>query len=167
MQERQKVATDMEVRPAKAPDARRIAEIINYHAERGRMLHRSLESVYENLREFHVAEDDGQIVGCVAVGLFWADLAEVKSLAVDPTKQGLGIGARLLQAAIADARRLCLSRLFALTYETAFFDRAGFRKIDRGTLPDKVWRECVTCPKADHCDEIAMILMLERTNDGN
>ncbi|MFW6066113.1 MAG: GNAT family N-acetyltransferase, partial [Planctomycetota bacterium] len=60
----------MEIRHAKADDARRIAEMINYHAERGRMLHRSLESVYENLREFQVVEDDGRIIGCVAVGLF-------------------------------------------------------------------------------------------------
>ncbi|MFP3937590.1 MAG: N-acetyltransferase [Phycisphaerae bacterium] len=156
----------MEIRHAKADDARRIAEMINYHAERGRMLHRSLESVYENLREFQVVEDDGRIIGCVAVGLFWSDLAEVKSLAVDPAEQGRGVGAELLQAAIADARRLGLKRLFALTYETGFFQRAGFRTIDRGTLPEKVWRECVACPKADHCDEIAMILMLDETSGG-
>lgn len=156
----------LKTRPARADDARRIAELINYHAERGRMLHRSLESVYENLRAFQVAEEDGRIVGCVAVGLFWSDLAEVKSLAVDPAEQGRGVGGKLLQAAIADARRLGLKRLFALTYETSFFERSGFRKIDRGTLPEKVWRECVACPKADQCDEVAMILMLDETSGG-
>ena len=155
----------MNIRPARAEDARRITEIVNHHAERGRMLHRSLESVYEALREFHVAEDDGRIVGCVAVDVFWADLAEVKSLAVDPAARGRGVGAELLAAAIADARRLGLNRLFALTYETDFFARAGFRTIDRGTLPEKVWRECVACPKADHCDEIAMILRLDAAAD--
>jgi amino-acid N-acetyltransferase len=151
----------MDIRPARADDARRITEIVNHHAERGRMLHRSLESVYEALREFQVAEEDGHIIGCVAVDVFWADLAEVKSLAVDPAARGRGVGARLLDTAITDARRLGVKRLFALTYETDFFARAGFRRIDRGTLPEKVWRECVACPKADHCDEIAMILRLE------
>lgn len=124
------------------------------------MLHRSLESVYESLRDFLVAEDDGRVVGCVAVDVFWTDLAEVKSLAVDPACRGRGAGARLLEGAVADARRLGMKRLFALTYETEFFSRAGFSRIDRGTLPEKVWRECVACPKADHCDEVAMIMRL-------
>lgn len=126
------------------------------------MLHRSMESLYEALREFHVAaEDDGGIVGCVAVDLFWADLAEVKSLAVSPERRGQGVGRMLLEAAIADARRIGATRLFALTYEEAFFRRMGFQRIDRETLPEKVWRECITCPKADACDEIAVILRLQ------
>lgn len=128
------------------------------------MMHRSLESVYEALRDFQVAEDDGRVIGCVAVDLFWADLAEVKSLAVDPAVQGRGAGARLLEAAIGDAWRLGIARLFALTYETEFFARAGFRTIDRGTLPEKVWRECVACPRANCCDENAMILRLDASD---
>ncbi len=150
----------MDVRHARVPDAARISELVNYHAERARMLHRSLESVYESLREFLVAEQDGRLVGCVAIDVFWADLAEVKSLAVDPEAQGRGVGSALLAAATADAEALGVRRLFALTYERGFFGRHGFEEIDRNELPEKVWRECIACPKVDHCDEIAMIKRL-------
>ena len=147
----------MTIRHAKVPDAPAICPLINYHAERGRMLHRSLEDVYAMLREFYVAEEDGQVVGCVAVDVFWADLAEVKSLAVAPDRQGRGLGAALVQAAADDARELGVKKLFALTYEKAFFLRCGFEVIDRDTLPEKVWRECIACPKFDACDEVAML----------
>jgi len=147
----------MEMRPARISDAQAICDLVNYYAERGRMLHRSLESVYEALREFSVAEDDGRVVGCVAVDIFWSDLAEVKSLAVAGDCRGKGVGAKLVAAAAKDAARLGVRRLFALTYEKEFFARQGFEAVDRDTLPEKVWRECLVCPKADACDEIAMI----------
>ncbi len=127
------------------------------------MLHRSLESIYDSLREFQVAENgDGEIVGCVAVDVFWADLAEVKSLAVKDDNRRGGIGSALLAAGIEDAARLGVKRLFALTYESDFFLRHNFEVIDRQTLPEKVWRECFACPKVDACDEIAMILQLDQ-----
>lgn len=138
-------------------DAQAICDLINYHAERGRMLHRSMENIYDMLREFHVAEEDGRIVGCVAVGIFWADLAEVRSLAVSPDRQGQGLGRALLAAAVEDARQIGVRKLFALTYEKEFFVAHGFEQIDRRTLPEKVWRECIACPKHDACDEIAMM----------
>jgi amino-acid N-acetyltransferase len=150
----------MIVRPAQTSDAAAICELINYYAERGRMLHRSLESVYNTLRDFLVAENGGRIVGCAALSLVWGDLAEVKSMAVVAEQQRRGIGSALLAAAIADARRLGVTRLFALTYETEFFIRSGFEMIDRDSLPEKVWSECISCPKADACDETAMMLRL-------
>ena len=124
------------------------------------MLHRSLESTYDTLREFLVAVDGGALLGCVSVDVIWADLAEIKSLAVHQDARGKGIGSQLCQAAVADARRLGVRRLFALTYEHAFFERQGFSVVDRQKLPEKVWRECIACPKVDACDEIAMILEL-------
>jgi amino-acid N-acetyltransferase len=141
-------------------DAEAICELVNYYAERGRMLHRSLESAYDSLREFLVAEDDGEVVGCVAVDVFWADLAEIKSLAVRPGRQGRGVGAGLMAAAEEDARRLGVRRLFALTYESEFFASQGFEEINRETLPEKVWRECIACAKFHACDEIAMMKVL-------
>lgn len=147
----------MKTRHARVPDAVAIRDLINYYAERGRMLHRSLESIYEMLREFVVAEEEGQIVGCLAVDIFWADLAEVKSLAVAEDRRGQGIGRILVEAAEADARKLGVKKLFALTYEKGFFLSRGFTPIDRDTLPEKVWRECIACSKFDACDEIAMI----------
>ncbi|MDP6636185.1 MAG: N-acetyltransferase [Phycisphaerae bacterium] len=151
----------MMLRYAQTVDAEAICSLITYYAERGLMLHRSMESAYNALREFQVASDDnGQIVGCVAVDIFWSDLAEVKSLAVAPDMVGQGIGGRLLSAAIEDARRMGVRRLFTLTYEQAFFQRQGFEVIDRHDLPEKVWRECLACSKSEACDEIAMMLVL-------
>ena len=121
------------------------------------MLHRSLEAIYEMLREFIVAEEDGRIVGCVAVDIFWSDLAEIKSVAVVPERRGQGVGRMLVEAAEADAGKLGVKKLFALTYEKGFFLSRGFEPIDRNMLPEKVWRECIACPKFDACDENAMI----------
>jgi amino-acid N-acetyltransferase len=149
------------IRPAHVSDAKAICSLVNYYAERGRMLHRSLESAYLGLRDFLVAVDEsGAVVGCVAVGIFWSDLAEVKSLAVAGSQQGKGIGAKLVKAAIASARKLGIKKLFALTLEKDFFQRHNFDTIDRECLPEKVWRECIYCPKVDACDEIAMMLSL-------
>jgi len=153
--------TSQTVRPARTQDVPAICELINHYAELGLMLHRSLQSAYESLREFLVAADgEDRIVGCVAVDVFWSDLAEVKSLAIAAEHRGRGIGRMLLAAAVEDARRLGIRKLFALTYEREFFQRHGFEVIDRHMLPEKVWRECVVCPKADACDEIAMMLYL-------
>jgi len=92
---------DMDLRHARTVDAEEICSLINYYAERGLMLHRSMESIYGALREFQVARNEaGRIVGCAAVDIFWADLAEVKSLAVAPDSVGQGIGGRLLASAI-------------------------------------------------------------------
>ena len=148
----------MNIRPAQVKDAPAICALVNHYAERGRMLHRSLESIYDALREFLVAENsDGAVVGCVATDIFWADLAEIKSLAVEPGSKGSGIGRRLVEAAVAQSRALGVTRLFALTYEKDFFEKMGFRAIPRETLPEKVWRECIACPRADCCDEVAML----------
>ena len=139
----------------------KICELVNYYAERGRMLHRSLEGAYECLRDFLVAEEaDGRVVGCVAVSVFWSDLAEVRSMAIDPDRTGSGIGSRLLAAAIENARHLGIKRTFTLTYEQDFFARQGFEVMDRQKLPEKVWRVCISCPKVDACDETAMMLQL-------
>ena len=155
------MSAEQTIRPARVPDAPRICELVNYYAERGLMLHRSQENTYECLRDFLVVEDtDGLIIGCVAVAVFWSDLAEVRSMAVSPDRTGRGIGSRLLAKAIANAQQLGIRRIFTLTYEKDFFARKGFEVIDRQQLPEKVWRACVSCPKADACDEIAMMLQI-------
>lgn len=154
---------DMNVRPARVEDAKSICSLINYWAERGRMLHRSLESVYQTLREFIVAVDeDGEVIGCAAMGIYWANLGEAKSLAVAKSAHGKGVGRRLMTSVIRMARKLGVTRLFALTYEKDFFLRQGFTVIDRDLLPEKVWQACIHCPKVDCCDETAMMLRLDR-----
>jgi amino-acid N-acetyltransferase len=157
----------MNVRHARITDAKRICGLVNFYAERGRMLHRSLESVYDCIREFLVAEENGDVLGCVAIDVFWADLAEIKSLAVDQSARGKGVGKALVESAAKDAARIGVTRLFALTYEQTFFEACGFAVVDRNALPEKVWRECFVCPKKDHCDEIAMTRDIRNITPGS
>ena len=151
------------VRPAKASDAEAVSALVNYYAERGRMLHRSLESVFESLRDFLVCCRDGRIVGCAALSIAWRDLGEIRSLAVAADCQGQSVGRALVAEALAEGRRLGLRRIFVLTYEPEFFGRFGFHTVEKEALPTKVWRDCIHCPRADDCQEVAMVLEL---NDG-
>jgi amino-acid N-acetyltransferase len=148
------------IRPATVYDVPRMQEIINSHAELGKMLFKSLAQLYEDLRDFGVYEDNGRVAGCVGLTIIWADIAEVRSLAVDDAFRGRGIGRTLIEWTMDEARRLHIRKLMALTYEKAFFEKLGFAVVDKETLPLKVWSDCVRCPKRDGCDEIAMIRVM-------
>jgi len=147
----------MNIRDAKIIDAKAIYSLINYYAERDRMLFRSLADIYEDLQSFIVAELDGNVVGCCALQIIWSDLAEIKSLAVDQAHKDKGIGKMLVAEAIEQARQLGLPRVFALTLDPAFFERSGFEIIEKDALPMKVWKDCAKCSKQQNCDEIAVI----------
>jgi amino-acid N-acetyltransferase len=147
----------MLIRPANVRDVPAIAALIAGFAQRGKMLFRSHAELYEALRDFQVAELEGRIAGICALEIVWADLAEVRSLAVDPAAQGRGIGKALVLAVAEEARRLQIHRIFALTYEQAFFEKLGFNVVDKAALPLKVWSGCIKCPKRDGCDEIAVV----------
>ena len=150
----------LEVAKASIGDAQPIHDLVNFYAQRGDMLPRTMGEVYENLRDFFVARDEstveGDFLGCVALHIVWSDLAEVKSLAVPESAQTRGLGSLLVRATIDEARRLGLARLFALTYLPTFFERLGFVQADVMTLPRKVWNECYRCPKFPSCNEIAL-----------
>jgi amino-acid N-acetyltransferase len=142
---------------AEIGDAQAIHDLINLYAQRGDMLPRTMGEVYENLRDFYVVHEVGQLVGCVALHIVWSDLAEVKSLAVSEAVQSRGLGSALVNATIDEARSIGLERVFALTYRPAFFERLGFVQADVMTLPRKVWNECYRCPKFPSCNEIALV----------
>ncbi len=148
------------IRPARITDVPQIQHLINSHAELGKMLFKSYAQLYEDLRDFVVFESENQVIGCAAVGIIWADMAEVRSLAVHSDKIGQGIGRKLVEACIADARRVGIRKLMSLTYEQQFFAKLGFVVVEKETLPLKVWSDCVRCPKNLNCDEIAMVLEL-------
>ncbi len=144
------------LRKACAADVLGMQRLINVFAERDEMLPRALHELYENLRDFFVVELDGEIVGCAALHINWANLAEVKSVAVSESCRRMGFGRMLIDACIVDARELGISTLFCLTYRPDFFGALGFAVVDRSTLPRKVWSECVRCAKFSNCTEIAM-----------
>lgn len=146
------------IRKARLTDAKLIHGLINAYALEGLLLPRSLNELYENIREYYVWEDDGRIVGVCGLHVAWEDLAEVRSLAVDKTASGRGIGRALVEKCLDEARELAVSRVFALTYEDKFFSRLGFQEADKQTLPQKIWADCLKCVKFPDCDETAMIL---------
>ncbi len=127
------------------------------------MIRRSLAELYQSIREFLVAVDqENQVVGCVALHVFWDDLAEIRCLAVAERVQGLGIGRRLVDACWDVARELEIKSIFALTSSTGFFERCGYHQIEKAELPQAVWSECVRCPSFPNCGETALIRAVDR-----
>jgi amino-acid N-acetyltransferase len=145
------------VRKAVIQDIKQIQSLINYFAKKDIMLPRSLNELYEDIRDFWVFEDKNKIIGCCALHVCWQDLAEIKSLAVNEAKQKMGIGKKLVEACIAEAREMGASKIFVLTYCPSFFKKFGFKKTSTASLPHKVWAECINCPKFPDCQETAMI----------
>jgi amino-acid N-acetyltransferase len=136
--------------------------LINGFAGEGLMLAKSRRQLYENIRDFYVAEvvgsdGDQTFAGCGALHVIWVDLGEIRSLAVVRRFQGRGVGSQLSHALLREADLLQLPRIFALTYQQSFFEHLGFRLVEKTTMPHKVWGECMDCPKFPNCDELAMI----------
>jgi amino-acid N-acetyltransferase len=148
------------IRKAKISDVPAIHRLVNGFADKGQLLHRSLNELYENLRDYYVIEQDGDILACCALHINWEDLAEIKSLVVSDKAQGEGLGTQLLTACLDEARELGMPKVFALTYKAGFFEKAGFKRVDKADLPQKIWTECVRCPKFPDCGEEALILTL-------
>lgn len=154
----------MIIRPARVTDVPGITALIKSHADRGKMILRTLDELYANIREFVVCESPGgTITGCAAAHIFWSDLAELKCLAVSDECQGQGIGRRLCETLHADLRRLGVTRLFTLTSSTAFFEKIGYQKVDKDALPRFIWGECVRCPSFPVCNEDALVLSIVNT----
>jgi len=141
-------------------DVKDIHKLLTNFASRGDMLSRSLSELYESLRDYNVAAENGRLMGTAALHIVWDNLAEVRSVAVSEEAGQKGIGSRLVEACIAEAREIGLGRIFCLTYKPDFFARFGFRLVDKSELPHKVWGDCIKCVKFPDCDENAMILDL-------
>jgi amino-acid N-acetyltransferase len=156
------LTADELIRPATVADVEVMAEMINVYATRGEMLPKSLNQVYQNVRDFVVAEQAGRIVACAALHVLWDDLGEIRSLAVHEDHRRQGLGSRIIQVLLADAHELGLPQVFALTYKPDFFVSQGFVVIDRDSLPRKIWLDCIDCVKFPQCDEVAVIYRLER-----
>lgn len=148
-------------RQARIPDARQMQELVRIYAEKGLMLHRSLSELFETIRQYRVYEEDGKIIGVCGLHISWEDLAEIRGLAIDPDHDGKGIGKKLASEAIGEAIELGIPRVFALTYVPSFFEKLGFREIDKSTFPHKIWSDCIKCHKFPDCDESGMILDLD------
>ena len=147
----------MELRQARVTDVPVIHGLIGRSAEGGAMLPRSRSKLYETVRDFVVAADDGRVVGAGALRTVWEDLGEICSLAVEESHRKQGVGRSIVENLLGQADELGLKRVFALTFIPDYFARFGFGLVDKGSLPHKVWTECVNCPKFPDCDEQAMV----------
>ncbi len=144
-------------RKAKMQDVEALHSLINELAGLGLMLPRSRSILYESLREFTIVEEEGKFLGGGALHIIWEDLAEIRALALKPDYHGKGIGKRLVGELINEAKELGISQVFALTYQVDFFNKCGFQEVVKEKMPQKVWKDCINCPKFPNCDEVAMI----------
>lgn len=149
-------------RKAIMADIPAIHGLINDYAQKGLMLRRPLLTLYEMVRDFVVAIDEttGELMGVGGLHIMWQDLAEIRSLAVKPEAVGRGIGKGIVEYLVEEGRAMGLKRIFALTYQQAFFEKSGFHVVQKETLPQKVFKECVYCDRFHCCDEIAVIRFL-------
>ena len=150
------------IRKAIVKDGPSIAEIVNYHAQKGIMLQRPISKIYDNLRDYYVIEYNGEIVGCGSLHVTWSDLAEIRSVAMKDAFNGKGYGSKLVEKLIEEANNLEIEKVFVLTYQDKFFEKMGFTEIDKSELPHKIWSECVNCVHFPDCNEIAMIRVLRQ-----
>jgi amino-acid N-acetyltransferase len=154
------------VRPAKSEDVPLIFENIGYWAGQGKMLVRPMQNIFENLRDFYVAEIETptgkEFAGNGALHILWGDIAEVRGLAVRPDIMTKGVGRKLVEACEVEARRIGIPTLFAWTYSVGFFEKCGFRLIDKTKdLHPRVWSECLRCPFFVGCNENGVAKRLE------
>jgi len=146
------------VRLARTSDVRAIRRLVDIYAPDRRLLSKATVALYEDITEFLVGELDGEVVGCGAVHVFWEDLAEVRTVAVDPAFVGKGVGSVLMNGLIARARELSVARLFCLTFETEFFGRHGFVEIEGTPVDHDVFEQLLR----SYDEGVAEFLDLER-----
>ncbi len=137
-------------------DTQAIKDLLDFYAKKQVLLPRSIVEIYEKIRIFWVARDNGKVVGCVGLQFSWNDLAEIKSLAVSDEYHGKGIGAMLVLRCIEEAKEYGVKQIFALTYVSEFFKKLGFVSIEKEELPHKIWTECINCQHFPNCDEDAV-----------
>ena len=145
------------IRKARLKDVNEIQQLIKLYSTRGTILPRSLSELYDHLRDFFVSIHQRKVVGICALHICWDGLAEVRSLAVKEEDRHKGMGAKLVRACLEESKSLGAKKVFALTYHPEFFEKLGFKIVDKAMLPHKIWTDCLKCVKFPDCDEIAVV----------
>jgi amino-acid N-acetyltransferase len=146
------------VRRARTPDVRAIRSLVEPMTSSRRIVTKDAVAYYEAVHEFRVVEVDREVVGCGALHVMWEDLAEVRTVAVRPDLKGQGLGSAVLAELLQDARDLGVARVFCLTFETSFFGRHGFQRIDGQAVEPDVYAELLR----SYDEGVAEFLDLER-----
>lgn len=150
----------MKFRSARISDVEAISNIIEAYAIEDLMLQRPKAMLYERVREFIIVEDQEEVVALGALTVIWKDLAEVRSLAVKEGYRGKGLGKKIVEKLVDEARDLGIEKVFTLTYQDDFFRKLGFQEVEKESMPQKVWKDCINCHKFPNCDETAMTMTL-------
>jgi amino-acid N-acetyltransferase len=149
---------EVRVHKARLQDARNVFDLVNSLSGDGTLLRRSFAEICENIRDFTVAEDEtGDFLGCGALHLYGPHLAEVRSIVVKPQAKGWGAGGLLLKALVEEAEEHAVLSVCLFTRMPDFFEHFGFRVAERDAMPDKIYKDCQTCPRLYACDEVAMV----------
>lgn len=154
------VRENLTIRKAGMLDIPAVLQLINSYAAQGIMLPRTEFEISENIRDFTVIYAGSQLLGCGALHFYSPTSGEIRSLAVAPEAKKKGIGVSLIEALEMEAINYGLDAIFAFTYVAEFFHKVGFHQVDRGLLPLKVWKDCLSCPKFQCCDELAVFKAL-------
>jgi amino-acid N-acetyltransferase len=149
----------MVIRKARLQDASNVYELVNSLSKDGTLLRRAFAEICENIRDFTVAEsDDGIFLGCGALHLYGPHLAEVRSIIVKPEAGNQGAGRNLLESLLQEAEENGVHSVCLFTRIPEYFFHHGFRIVeDRSVLPDKIYKDCQSCPRLYKCDEVAMV----------
>lgn len=154
-------------RPGKLTDVTGIAQLVDFHARKGMILPRSAEAIEESIDDWFVVNNDESIIACGSLYFYTPVLAEVRSLAVDESIEGAGLGSAIVNALIEEAQRRGVQTLFALTRVVPFFERLGFTRSEKNWFPEKIWHDCADCPVQDECDENAVVMHLSEKYSPN
>jgi len=144
------------VRAAETGDVDAMHALLAPYAKEEVILTRDKDDLYQHLQEFMIAEYDGVLVGTAALHIYGSNIAEIRSLVVNPDYQGKRIGHLLVEGCEKMAAQLHVAQVFALTYVDYFFISMGYAVVPKESLPHKIWTVCVHCKKFGDCDEIAV-----------
>jgi len=148
----------MDIRFASKSDVKDIEHLIANYARQNLLLPVTEQEIKENISDYVIGRDDsGSIVGCATYTKYSDILFEIRSLAVVSRMRNKGVGREMVETLIAKIKDMGAKKIFALTYSVGFFEKLGFSVVPKETLPEKIWKVCVNCPKFEHCDEIAVV----------
>lgn len=150
-------AVEVLCRTATKDDVETLFELIKGYAEQGVMLPRTRETLSYMIDTFIVAEIGSEVVGCGSLMKLGDNLIEIRSLGISDGYKSLGIGSKLVDKLLEQSKAQGVTKVMALTYAVSFFERNGFKVVNKDIFPEKVWRDCVNCPKQHACDEIAVL----------
>lgn len=147
----------MEYKQLTFSEVEQVHKLLNDYAKEGLMLSRSRNSIYENINDYIIAVKEDEVIGVGALHMVWDRLAEIRSLAIKAEYRKQNIGREIVDCLEAKGIKLGVETFFSLTYQPGFFEKCNYERVPNDILPQKVWKECVHCPKYPYCDEIGML----------